>query len=78
LWICINSLINLSEEAGIVFDTDSQIFPGILMKYQLEGRYPDYKPAIPDPQQVDKYLIKTKELLQWLNHLPAPRACAYT
>ncbi len=36
------------------------------MKYQLQGRYPDYKPGLPNDKQVDEYLNKTKELLQWL------------
>lgn len=61
-----HNLINLSEEAGLEFDDDSQIFLGILMKYQLEGRYPDYNPILPDLNRVDGYLNKTKDLLQWL------------
>ena len=61
-----HNLINLSEDAGLDFDSDSQIFLGILMKYQLQGRYPDYNPILPDQYRVDEYLNKTKELLQWL------------
>ena len=39
---------------------------GILMKYQLQGRYPDYNPILPDILKVNEYLGKTKILLQWL------------
>jgi HEPN domain-containing protein len=37
-----HNLIYLSEKAEIVFTEDDELFVGVLMKYQLEGRYPDY------------------------------------
>ena len=61
-----HNLIYLSEKAELEFDDDAQIFLGILMKYQLQGRYPDYNPVLPDQTAINEYLIKTKELLQWL------------
>ncbi len=61
-----HNLIYLSEPAGLEFDDDTQIFLGILMKYQLQGRYPDYNPFLPDQTIVDEYFNKTKELLKWL------------
>ncbi|NOX85881.1 MAG: HEPN domain-containing protein [Chlorobi bacterium] len=61
-----HNLIYLSEKAKIEFNDEDEIFLGILMKYQLQGRYPDYNPAIPDKFIVDSYLIKTEELFQWL------------
>ncbi len=36
------------------------------MKYQLQGRYPDYSPVLPDQIRVNDYLKKTNELLKWL------------
>lgn len=36
------------------------------MKYQLQGRYPDYNPVLPDPEKAKDYYEKTKTLLQWL------------
>ncbi len=36
------------------------------MKYQLEGRYPDYSPLIPSKEKINDYLSKTKDLLLWL------------
>jgi len=61
-----HNLIYLSENAGLVFDNDTQIFLGILMKYQLQGRYPDYSPVLPDQVRVNEYFNKTNDLLQWL------------
>ena len=61
-----HNLIYLSEQAGLEFDDDTQIFLGILMKYQLQGRYPDYNPILPDQTTIDEYFNKTKELLKWL------------
>lgn len=46
---------------------DSYIeFLGILMKYQLEGRYPDYNPTIPSEEKANEYLNKTKEIKKWI------------
>lgn len=61
-----HNLIYLSEKLDFTFDDEKEIFLGILMKYQLEGRYPDYNPFIPDIEVINNYLIKTSELLIWL------------
>ena len=61
-----HNLIYLSENTGLAFDDDTQIFLGILMKYQLQGRYPDYNPVMPDLERVQEYLGRTKKLLKWL------------
>lgn len=61
-----HNLIYLSEKTDLVFDNETEIFMGILMKYQLQGRYPDYNPVIPDILKVNEYLEKTKTLLKWL------------
>ena len=61
-----HNLIYLSEKAELIYDDDTQIFLGILMKYQLQGRYPDYSPIIPDQYRIDEYFNKTKDLLKWL------------
>ena len=61
-----HNLILLSEKAKIEFENDNDIFLGVLMKYQLQGRYPDYNPVIPNNKNVQDYFNKTKELLQWL------------
>lgn len=61
-----HNLIYLSEKTGIEFDNETEIFLGILMKYQLQGRYPDYNPFIPDFIKVNEYFENTKNLLKWL------------
>ena len=61
-----HNLIYLSENIDLVFDGETEIFMGILMKYQLQGRYPDYNPLLPDILKVNEYLGRTKILLQWL------------
>lgn len=61
-----HNLIYLSEKAELTFEDETEIFLGILMKYQLQGRYPDYNPVQPDILKVNEYLEKTKTILQWL------------
>ena len=61
-----HNLIYLSEKANLVFSEEDEIFLGILMKYQLQGRYPDYNPNIPEKAKVLEYLFKTEKLLTWL------------
>jgi HEPN domain-containing protein len=51
-----HNLILLSEKAKIEFESDDDIFLGILMKYQLQGRYPDYNPSIPEKAKIEDYL----------------------
>jgi len=61
-----HNLIYLSEKADLEFDDETEIFLGVLMKYQLQGRYPDHNPILPDILKVNEYFKKTKTLLQWL------------
>lgn len=61
-----HNLFYLSEKANLIFDEEIEIFLGILMKYQLQGRYPDYNPSIPEESKVQDYLVKTKNLLKWV------------
>ena len=62
-----HNLLYLSEKANLTFDEDEDVLLGILMKYQLQGRYPDYNPFIPKIEIVNEYLVKTEKLLEWLN-----------
>ncbi len=55
-----HNLIYLFENSGLAYDDDTQIFLGILMKYQLQGRYPDYNPVLPDLDRVQEYFERTK------------------
>ena len=58
-----NLLLLLSRTTVSIDDADNR-FLGILMKYQLEGRYPDYDPALLTRNQAKEYFAKTKELLE--------------
>ncbi len=61
-----HNLIYLLEKTHLELSENEEIFLGILMKYQLQGRYPDYNPIIPDKLIVQNYLKQTEDLLQWL------------
>lgn len=61
-----HNLIYLSEKSELNLEDDILEFFGILMKYQLEGRYPGYQPFIPDFRIVQDYLKETKKHLSWL------------
>jgi HEPN domain-containing protein len=61
-----HNLFLLLENTGIEMTDEDAEFFGILMKYQLEGRYPDYNPQVPGEKIVKEYLKKTSEMLSWL------------
>jgi HEPN domain-containing protein len=61
-----HNLIHLLEKTHLELSESEEIFLGILMKYQLQGRYPDYNPIIPNKLIVQNYLKQTENLLQWL------------
>ncbi len=61
-----HNLMYLSEIAKLEFDEDDEILLGILMKYQLQGRYPDYNPNLPGVEMTKDYLNRTEKLMLWL------------
>ncbi|MDD3788002.1 MAG: HEPN domain-containing protein [Petrimonas sp.] len=61
-----HNLFLLNEQVKLNFSEDEFVFLGILMKYQLEGRYPDYEPAVPSVENAKSYLKLTKQLFIWL------------
>jgi len=61
-----HNLIHLSEKANLIFGEEDENLLGILMKYQLQGRYPDYNPTAPNKDKTIDYLLKTEKLLAWL------------
>jgi HEPN domain-containing protein len=64
-----HNLKYLSELANISLEEESLILISILMKYQLEGRYPDYYPSSPSLEKVNQYLKNTKKLYQCLKQM---------
>ena len=63
-----HNLLYLSERAKLKLNEDQELFIGILMKYQLEGRYPEYQPKTPSAETAKEYLLKSKEFLEWLEN----------
>ncbi len=61
-----HNLISLTEKAKIELLEQDELLVGILMKYQLQGRYPDYNPEIPAKKIINSYLQQTKNLMVWL------------
>ncbi|HKL34532.1 MAG TPA: HEPN domain-containing protein [Tangfeifania sp.] len=61
-----HDIFYLAEKANVTIPEDSQVISQILMKYQLEGRYPEYFPSKPQPDSAKKYLIETQKFLKWL------------
>ncbi len=61
-----HNLVYLLDLTRMDIGRNDEDFLGILMKYQLEGRYPDYNPVIPTEEKANVYLNKTKEILIWI------------
>jgi hypothetical protein len=64
-----HNLFSLSEAANIEINEDDDVFLGTLMKYQLQGRYPDYNPEIHGKRTVEVYLDRTEKIMLWLNRM---------
>ena len=60
-----HDIFYLAEKANVTIPEDSQVISQILMKYQLEGRYPEYFPSKPQPDSAKKYFIETQKLMKW-------------
>lgn len=61
-----HDLIFLADKTKLQLDEKHKLFLAVLMKYQLEGRYPEYKLSVPSKEKAKDYLNQTKELLEWL------------
>jgi HEPN domain-containing protein len=62
-----HNLPYLLEIAKVQVSEEERILMSVLMKYQLEGRYPDYRPETPSMDTIHNYLNRTKSLLECLN-----------
>lgn len=60
-----HDIFYLTKIAGVELPVEMEQIAQILMKYQLEGRYPEYYPAVPEYNQVSDYFSQTRELLLW-------------
>jgi HEPN domain-containing protein len=64
-----HDIFYLSNKAGIELPETIQAHIQVLMKFQLEGRYPEYYPKSPAFEIVQKYLAETQNLLQWFKKM---------
>ena len=61
-----HDLLYLLRKSELTLDRKDSEFLGLLMKYQLEGRYPEYYPMPPSHKVSNEYLSRTKDLLECL------------
>ncbi|HMQ80311.1 MAG TPA: HEPN domain-containing protein [Ignavibacteria bacterium] len=61
-----HNIFFLAEKCGVKLPEEFETLAGILMKYQLEGRYPDYEPDLPDKEKAWSYYNQTLEFKIWL------------
>ena len=59
-----HDLFHLASIANIEISETQSGFMKILMKYQLEGRHPEYYPKTPSQEKINEYLYQTKNLLE--------------
>jgi HEPN domain-containing protein len=57
-----HDLFHLAGISKIVITEEQTEFMQILMKYQLEGRYPEYYPTAPAAKKILEYLNETNNL----------------
>jgi HEPN domain-containing protein len=58
-----HDLIFLLDRTNLQLDEKHKLFLVVLMKYQLEGRYPEYKINTPSKEKANEYFNQTKDLL---------------
>lgn len=61
-----HNLLYLVDNTDLVLNNTQLEFLTMLLKYQLEGRYPEYEISAPGKETSNHYLVLTKELLEWL------------
>jgi len=64
-----HDLFYLADLAKIEITEAQSDLMQILMKYQLEGRYPEHYPKSPSPDKIMEYLNQTKNLLQCFSRM---------
>jgi HEPN domain-containing protein len=61
-----HNLFYLTEKAKLTLPDEYEALCGTLMKYQLEGRYPDFEPEVPAELKAADIFAKTSEFQEWL------------
>jgi len=61
-----HNLTLLLTKTNLLLPPPGEAFLGVLMVYQIEGRYPAFYPVAPSQSEVDAIFEKTKTMLSWL------------
>ena len=64
-----HDLFYLAEISNLEVTEDISDFMQILMKYQLEGRYPEFNPGALSSEKTNDYLNQTKTLFQCFSRM---------
>ena len=64
-----HNLQRLAEIAGLELQESDYRFLGEMMEFQVEGRYPEMAPKVPDKKTTADYFKKSGEVVGWLNGL---------
>ena len=60
-----HNLFMLAEKSGITLNDDNEYLFGLLMEYNIQGRYPGPSVAEHTGEQVSRFMKKTMEVLKW-------------
>ena len=61
-----HKLLYLAEKSSVELSDEQKDFFGVLMQFQIEGRYPETFPPKPQKKEAVELLNQTKETAQWL------------
>ncbi len=60
-----HNLFMLAEKSGIKLNDEIEYHFGILMEYNIQGRYPEPSGTEHDGEQVSRFMDKTTEVMKW-------------
>ena len=63
----LHNLVRLAELAGLGPDNRQADLLADMNQFNIEGRYPEFRPAAPDAEEATDYLARSEEVLTWLN-----------
>ncbi len=61
-----HKLLYLAEKSSVELSDEQKDFFGVLMQFQIEGRYPETFPPKPQKKEAVELLNQTKQVAQWL------------
>lgn len=64
----IHNLIRIAELAGFNLSSDQMDILAELNAFNVEGRYPETLQAPPSASEGEQYLVRAKEVFEWLKN----------